>query len=122
MWGSGKESGTSNFKEFDNLVETLEVMRDDEDGLNGVELFMFTDNSVTEGAVYKGSPTSRNLFDLVLRLMMLELECDTRVIFVHVTGARMIEQGTVALSKGNILEGVILCRSMLSFVPLHEDA
>ena len=69
MWGSDKEGGTSNFKGFDNLVETLEVMRYDEDGLNGVELFMFIDNSVTEGAVYKGSSTSRKLFDLVLCLL-----------------------------------------------------
>ena len=34
-------------------METLELMKDDEDGLNGVKMFMFTDNSVTEGAVFK---------------------------------------------------------------------
>ena len=34
VWGSDKEHASSNFKEFNNLVEALEVMRDDEDGLN----------------------------------------------------------------------------------------
>ena len=122
VWGSENEDDSSNFKEFNNLVETLELMKDDEDGLNGVEMFMFTDNSVTEGAVYTGSSTSMKLFDLVLRLKLPELGYGMRVNFIHVTETRMIVQGTDTLSRGNMLEGVMVCQSRLSYIPLHKGA
>ena len=70
---------------------------------------------MTEGAVYKGSSTSRKLFELVLPLKILELECGMRVNFFHITGTQMIDQGTDALSRLNILEDFMLYQSMLSF-------
>ena len=33
----------------------------------------------------------------------------------------MIAQGTDALSRGDLLEGVLKGQSMVSFVPLHES-
>ena len=122
IWESDKEYNSSNFKELNNVVSTLEVMKEDENGLSGVELFLFIDNSVAEGAVFKGTSTSKKLFNLVLMLKLLEIECDTKVHFCYVAGIRMIDQGTDGLSGGNLLEGVMLGQSMLSFVPLPKGS
>ena len=40
----------------------------------------------------------------------------------HVAGTRIISQGTDGLSRGDMLEGVIKGREMLSYVPLHLSA
>ena len=48
---------SSNFREFRNLVETLEYMGIKED-LEGCEIFIFTDNTVFETIVAKGFSTS----------------------------------------------------------------
>ena len=61
-------------------------MKEDEDGISGVELFLFTENSVAEVVVFKDSSTSKKLFNLVLRLKLLEIECDMKVYFCHVAG------------------------------------
>jgi hypothetical protein len=41
---------------------------------------------------------------------------------IHVSGSRMIAQGTVGLSRGGYADGVMSGASMLSFVPLHLSA
>ena len=98
----------SNFKELSNLVNTLEGMREDNGDIGGTEIFLFTYNSVAEGAIFKVSSTSEKLFDLVLRLKMLEVEYDMILHFCHVTETIMIENGTDGLSRGNLLEGIML--------------
>jgi len=39
--------------------------------LKGLEVFLFTDNVVAEGAFYKGTSSRRKLFELVLKLRLL---------------------------------------------------
>ena len=41
---------------------------------------------------------------------------------IHVAGTRMIDQGTDALSRGDLHEGVMVGRNMFYFVPLHKSA
>ena len=60
FWGSDKANESSNFKELGNLVFTQEGTKEDEDGICGVEIFIFTDNEVSEGAFFKGTSTSEN--------------------------------------------------------------
>jgi len=53
-WEKDVESNSSNWKEFENLVESLEA--DGEAGLlDGASLFLATDNSTVEGCLYKGN-------------------------------------------------------------------
>ncbi len=59
---------------------------------------MFTNYSTTEAAYWKGTSKSRKLFDLVLRLKKLEVEHDIILHVIHVSGKRMIAQGTDGLS------------------------
>ena len=121
IWGSEGAGTTSNYRELRNLVETLEAMgRRDE--LKGKEVFIFTDNSVSESIAAKGSSSSPLLFELVVRLYKLEMQFLCRIQVVHVAGTRMIAQGTDGLSRGDMFEGVMKGASMLSFVPLHKTA
>ena len=65
------------FKELLNLVRILEErigQGENHQGIiNGFELFIFTENLVAENVYYKGNSTSPLLFELILRLQVLEM-------------------------------------------------
>jgi hypothetical protein len=90
--------------------------------LVNTELFLFTDNSTSEGAFYKGNSPSRPLFDLVLRLRSIEMQGHLKLHVIHVASSRMIAQGTDGLSRGEFTSGVMSGAPMSSFVPLHLSA
>ena len=50
----------------------------------------------------------------------MKFMCSVHII--HVAGTKMIEQGTDGLSRGDLLEGVLNGKRMLSFIPLHLSA
>jgi hypothetical protein len=81
---------------------------------------MFTDNSTTELAFHNGTSGSKSLFELVLRLRMLQLKHGAKIHLIHVAGTRMISQGTDGISRGNLLEGVMAGKEMISFVPISQ--
>jgi hypothetical protein len=90
--------------------------------LRGVEIFLFTDNTTAEAAYWKGHSKSRKLFEIVLRLKKLEMEYDLLLHVIHVSGKRMIHQGTDGLSRADKTAGVMMGRRMQEFVPLHESS
>jgi hypothetical protein len=71
LWEPVVEDESSNWKEFENVVEALE-----EEGrhsaLDSCLAYFFTDNSTAEAALYKGNSSSPKLFDLVVRFKKLE--------------------------------------------------
>ena len=121
VWGCSLEEESSNFRELTNLVESIEE-RIKEGGLNGSEIFLFTDNSTAEAAFYKGTSSSEKLFEAILRLRLLEVKEGVVIHFIHVAGTRMIAQGTDGLSRGDLGEGIMNGGSMLSYIPLHLNA
>ena len=84
---------SSNFRQFINLVDTLEDMgiRDD---LEEREIFIFSKNTVYDSISAEGSSTSEVLRDLIVRLFKLEMQYRCFVHFLYVDGTRMILQGT----------------------------
>jgi hypothetical protein len=112
------ETNSSNWRELNNLVEALERIFGTHD-LGGCEFFMFTDNSTAEAAYWKGTSKSRKLFELVLRLKKLEAKHDIILHVIHVSGKRMIAQGTDGLSRGDHSQGVMQGKPMITYVPLH---
>ena len=120
-WNTDGESQTSNFRELENLAQSLEREVSSE-LMKGAEVFIFTDNSTAEGAFFKGTSSSKTLFEIVLRLRKLEFQSKIKIYFIHVAGTRMISQGTDGLSRGDLREGVMRGAGMLSFVPLHLSA
>ena len=120
IWSCTEQDESSNFRELFNLVESLEARAAD-NLLKGLEIFFFTDNSTAESAFFKGTSSSPKLFSLVLRLRKLEMQQGCILRFVHVSGTRMIQQGTDGLSRGDTEEGVMKGADMLSFIPLHKS-
>jgi hypothetical protein len=122
QWTSeASESTSSNWKELSNLVDSLDEILTNND-LRGCEMFMFTDNSTAEAAYWKGTSHSQKLFDLVLRLKKLEAKHDMILHVIHVSGKRMIAQGTDGISRGDHSAGVMRGIPMTAYVPLHIDA
>jgi hypothetical protein len=121
IWGREGAGSSSNYRELRNLVETLERLGELGE-LVGREVFLFTDNSVSESIAFKGSSSSPKLYELVVRLYRLEMKFLCKIEVIHVAGTRMIRQGTDGLSRGDMYEGVMAGDSMLSHVPLHLSA
>ena len=121
VWTAPESDNSSNWREFMNVVESLEAEAE-KGTLPGTELFFFTDNSTVEAAIFKGSSTSPRLHALVVRFRSLELKCGCRFIISHVAGKRMIAQGTDGISRGAMNEGVMAGHDMLAYVPLHLSA
>ena len=115
------EEESSNWREFTNVVEYLE-RRGAAGHLDESEVFMFTDNSTTEAAFWKGNSHSRKLCELVLRLRQLEMRTGMILHVVHVAGKRMIAQGSDGLSRGDHSTGVMMGEAMEAFCPLHKSA
>ena len=120
-WGRDGESNSSNFRELENLAKSLE-MEVFSGSLKGAEVFICTDNATAESAYYKGTSSSRLLFEIVLRLRKLEFIHGIKIFFIHVAGSRMIAQGTDGLSRGDLSEGVMKGSKMLTFIPFHLTA
>ncbi len=121
QWADQVEEESSNYRELSNLVLTVEEAVGRE-LLRDCELFLFTDNSTAEGAYYRGTSGSRLLFELVLRLRVVEIRKELVVHVIHVAGTRMIEVGVDGLSRGCTHEGIMTGRDLLEFIPLHLTA
>jgi hypothetical protein len=116
-----EQERSSNWREVTNLVEFLERSVK-KHGLGGSEIFIFTDNNTSEAAFWKGTLSSPLLFELVLRLRKLEMDHNLIIHVVHVSGKRMIDQGTDGLSRADHSQGVVMGRDIHHWVPLNESA
>jgi hypothetical protein len=121
-WRSEVSKQSSNFREFANFVRRVEQLLRDRKIRRGTELFLFTDNFVTEMVWHKGTAKSRLLHGLVQRLRKLEMEGDLFIQVVWVAGKRMIEQGTDGLSRGDLFNGILAGKQFLDYVPLDRRA
>jgi hypothetical protein len=86
-----------NYLELQNLVDSIE----DEitaGRLKDCELFLFTDNWVSECAYSRGYSDSPELSRLVLQLRKAVMQVGITLHLLHVAGTRMIAQGTDGLS------------------------
>jgi hypothetical protein len=120
-WGSDSEDDSSNFREFENVVDTL---RDEAiaGNLKDSLIILCTDNSTVESSLVKGNSSSEKLFNLTLEVRLLEMREGAKIVVSHVSGERMKAQGTDGVSRGQLKEGVSTGQSMLSFVPFHLSA
>lgn len=121
VWGSAENPESSNWKEFTNIVESLE----DEarsGNLADSEVYMFTDNSTVESCAARGSSSSPKLLRLVIRLHGLMTRSGVKIHIFHVAGTRMIAQGTDGVSRGYLGQGVMAGESMVAYIPVHVSA
>jgi hypothetical protein len=121
LWTATKERESSNYKELCNLVNTVSV-KARAGRLGNCEFFLFTDNTTAEGCFYRGTSKSKLLHSLVLSLRVLEVEYGMTLHVIHISGNRMIAQGTDGCSRGSLTEGVMAGKDMLTFVDLGRSA
>lgn len=119
VWNLLYRNKSSNYREMYNIVLKLEEALISNEIPRGAEVFAFTDNQVTERAFYRGTSSSPELFELVLRLRLLEVTYSLFLHIVWVAGTRMIAQGTDGFSRGDLENGVAVGAPMLKFVPLY---
>ena len=74
--------------------------------MTGATSILATDNNVVESALYKRNSSSVKLFELIVRLRKVEMKHSAKIMAIHVTGTRMIAQGTDEVSKGSLKEGI----------------
>lgn len=121
IWDAQESLESSNWKEFTNLVVATE--EEAEAGrLRNCEFFLFTDNSTAASCFYRGSSKSKKLHGLIIRLRKLEMKYGLLVHLIHISGKRMIAQGTDGCSRGFLMEGVMAGDNMLDFVDLAKSA
>jgi hypothetical protein len=117
LWLATEEKESSNYKELCNLVNTVSV-KARAGRLGNCKFFIFTDNSTAEGCFYKETSKSKLLHSLVLLLRVLEVEYGMTLHVIHISGRRMIAQGTDGCLRGSLTEGVMAGEDMLTFVNL----
>jgi hypothetical protein len=120
-WDSDTEESSSNFREFENVVEALKEEAK-QGHLRNALIFLCTDNSTVEAALAKGNSSSKKLFELVLEVRRLEMHEGAQILVTHVSGERMKAQGTDGVSRGHLKEGVSTGADMLSFIPFQLSA
>jgi hypothetical protein len=135
LWGRDLSHQSSNFCELRNFADALDYELEDQfpvlgsavapvsdmvrnDDLHGLEIFMFTDNIVAECAFYRGTSSNPRLFEPILHLKQLELSHSLQLHVVHISGTRMMAQGTDDLSRGAVRE----LDNPSFMVPLHLSA
>ena len=118
VWGSEEDPESSNWKEFTNVVESLE----DEakvGNLEGSEVNMFTDNSTVKSCASRGTSSSPKLLNLMICFQGLMTTCNVKIHIFHVAGTRMIAQGTNGVSRGYLGQGVMAGESMVAHIPIY---
>ena len=110
---------SSNWRELANVCEGLETRALEGRLWPGLELFVGTDNSVTDQAYWKGYSSSQELSDIIRRMYVLQMRWGITIHLFHVAGSRMIAQGTDGLSRGDRASGVMEGRDIRSYMPLH---
>lgn len=99
MWGRDTEDKSSNYRELRNLVDSIEASLPD---LEGAELFLYTDNSTAESTYYHGNSSNKFLFELIVKLRLLDMTSFLCLHLLHIAGTRMVSQGTDAISRGTL--------------------
>lgn len=120
-WGVNLSMESSNYRELSNLVNAINDAEKKHLLLN-MKLFVFTDNFAADSTFHKGTSSSKKLFELTLSLQKLQMNGGFSMHMIHVSGRRMMHQGTDGLSRGMSNIKVMNGSAMHSHIPLHLNA
>jgi len=120
-WRAEISIRSSNDREMRNCLKKLVKGMEEGRYPEGTEVFVFTDNQTLEAAFNKGTSTSRELHEMILKLRKLEFDGKIFLHIIWVAGKRMIAQGADGLSRGDLCDGVMAGASMNEFVPLAHS-
>ena len=99
-----------------NMVELVEE-EVGADRMEGVDLFFLANKSVSEAVYYRGNSNNKEIFQLMLQLIYLELRRFFVLHIIWVAGTRQIAAGIYDFSRGCLTYGIASYGSILNFVP-----
>lgn len=121
QWNDTADNKSSNRREAKNLLESLRRAVEDHK-LQGLELFIFMDNTTAEATFWKGWSKDKLSSGLVLEMQKMEMEKDLLIHIIHVSGSQMIRQGTDGMSQADHSSDVMNGDTMTQHIPLNETA
>jgi len=121
-WEEKVQEESSNFREAYTAVLGLEDQLEKGKIQKGCEVFIVTDNWVTERVFENGSARTKKLHELVVRLRRLQMKGQIFIRVLWMAGTRMIAQGTDSLSRGDLCSGVMAGDQFLDHIPLSLSA
>ena len=120
-WEEEVQKESSNYREAYTALIGLEDKVKKGKLKKGCEVFIVTDNFITERVFENGSSKSKKLHELVVRLRRLQMLGYIFVRVIWVAGTRMILQGTDSLSRGDLCSGVMAGDPFLDHIPLAQS-
>ena len=119
VWCEVHHSKSSNNRQLRNIVEV--VKEEVEAGrMEGVETLFLTDDSVAEAMYYQGNSSNKEIFELMVRLVYLDLRGCFRLNIIWVAGKRQITSVFYGFSRDFLTDGIDSYGSILYFAPLNE--
>ena len=88
--------------------------------MEGAELFFLTNNAMAEDVYYRGKSSDKDIFDLMLLLVYLELRGCFRLHIIWVAGKKQTSTGIYGFTRGCLTYRIALSGSILDFVLLNE--
>jgi hypothetical protein len=101
VWSWTEIEESSNWREFTNCIEALEA-EESAGSLYQALVYLFTDNSTVDFALYKGASSIRKLWELVIRCYASHTKYSTSMQVCHCSGLRMIASGGDGISRGQV--------------------
>ena len=90
--------------------------------MEGVELLFMNDNSMAEAVHYRRKSNDKDIFELMIRLIYLELRGCFILHIIWVAGTRQIVVGIDFFPRGCLTDGIVSFGSILDLVPLNKIA
>jgi hypothetical protein len=87
--------------------------------LDDAIVFLFTNNFTVEAGLKKGDYMSCKLFELVLRVRLLQMEYRCQIIMSHILGKQMMAGGMDGVSCRHLKEGMSTGEDTMHFIPFH---
>ena len=101
---------------------SADALRVDSGMAEGAEVFLITDNAVSEGTYYKGYSVSKKLSRILLGFHEAAQRGGGVIVHVfHVAGTRMKEFGVGGLSRGDLPEGIFKGGNPLQYFPFDKS-
>ena len=121
VWCEGSQSKSSNNRELINMVEVVQEVVEGKIK-EEVELLFLADNSVAEDVYYRGNFSDKEIFQLMLRLVYLQLRGCYRLHSMWISETSQIAAVIYGFSRVCLTDGIASSGSILYFMPLNETA
>ena len=84
-------------------------------------MILITENTFAIANFCRGTSSKKDLFELVVKLRLLEMRAGAKILLIHVARPKMMEQGIHGLYQGNLLFLGVKNKDIPRFITLHRS-